>query len=163
MPWNSSNVRLTVILLFAEIIASVAGCGRTVAPSELPGTWTISHNSQHLFPQDFDVSSATLVLKSDGTFTATDLPQEIVLIHATGGDTIARINGSGRWVVLERLGFSDATGFMLEFKAIEGPGQYTLPFSTMLLSLSKSAGVVKIYYFHDDPDLGRRVDFDKQK
>jgi hypothetical protein len=163
MPWNSSNAPLTVLLLFAAIMAGVAGCGRTVSPGELPGIWTISRNSQHLFPQDFDVSSATLVLKSDGTFTATALPQEIVLIHAAGSDAIARINGSGRWVVLERLGLSDATGFMLEFKAIQGPGQYTLPFSTMLFSLSKSGGIVKIYYFHDDPDLGRRVDFDKQK
>jgi hypothetical protein len=163
MPWNSSKARLTALLLFAATIGSVAGCGRTVSPTELPGTWTISRNSQHLFPADFDVTSATLVFKSDGTFAASGLPQEIVLIHATGNDAIARISGSGRWVVLERLGFSDATAFMLEFKAIQGPGKYELPFSTMLFSVSKTEGIVKIYYFHDDPDLGRRVEFEKQK
>jgi hypothetical protein len=162
MPRNSSKARPTA-LLFAAIIASVAGCGRIISPSELPGTWTMGRNSQHLFPADFDVTSATLVFKSDGTFTASGLPQKIVLIQATGSDAIERINGSGRWVLLERLGFSDATGFMLEFKAIQGPGQYKLPFSTMRFSVSKTDGIVKIYYFHDDPDLGRRVEFEKQK
>jgi hypothetical protein len=163
MPWNSSKARLTALLLFAVIVASVAGCGRTVSPSELPGTWTISRNSQHLFPADFDVTSATFVFKSDGTFTASGLPQEVVLIDATGSDAVARINGSGRWVLLERLGFSDATGFMLEFKAIQGPGKYKLPFSTMLFSVSETEGIVKISYFRDDPDLGRRIEFEKQK
>lgn len=163
MPWNSSKARPTALLLFAAIVASVVGCGRTVSPSELPGTWTISRNSQHLFPADFDVTSATLVFKSDGTFSATGLPQEVVFMHATGSDAVARINGSGRWVLLERLGFSDATGFMLEFKAIQGLGKYKLPFSTMLFSVSKTEGIVKICYFHDDPDLGRRVEFEKQK
>jgi hypothetical protein len=163
MPWNSSKARPTALLLFAAIVASVAGCGRTVSPSEFPGTWTISRNSQQLFPADFDVTSATLVFKSDGTFSASGLPQEVVFIHATGSDAVARFNGSGRWVLLERLGFSDATGFMLEFQAIQGLGKYKLPFSTMLFSVSKTEGIVKIYYFHDDPDLGRRVEFEKQK
>jgi hypothetical protein len=163
MPRSSSKGRLTARLLFAAIIASVAGCGRTISPNELPGTWTISRSSQHLFPADFDVTSATLVFKSDGTFTASGLPQEIVLVHATGSDAVARINGSGRWVLLERLGFSDANGFMLEFKAIQGPAQYKIPFSTMIFSVSETEGVVKIQYFHDDPDLGRRVEFEKQK
>ena len=52
---------------------------------------------------------------------------------------------------------------MLEFKTLQGPGQYKLPFSTMVFSASEAMGGVKIYYFQDDPDLGRRVEFEKQK
>ncbi len=162
MPRNSSKARLTA-LLFAAIIASVAGCGRTISPSELPGTWTISRNSQHLFPADFDVTSATVVFKSDGTFTASGLREDLVLLHPTGSNAAARINGSGRWALLGRNGFSDATGLMLEFKALQGPGQYKLPFSTMVFCVGEAQGVVKIYYFQDDPDLGKRVEFEKQK
>lgn len=163
MPRNSSKARLTVILLLAATMATVAACGRLISPSELPGTWTISLTSQRLFPQDFDVTSATLVFKSDGSFTASGLPQELVLFHPSGRDAVARINGSGRWVLLGRNGFSDATGLMLEFKAVQGPGTYQLPFSTMVFSAGESRGVVKIYYFQDDPDLGKRVEFERRK
>jgi hypothetical protein len=163
MPWNSSKARLSALLLLAVIIASGAGCGRTVSPTELPGTWTISRNSQHLFPADFDVTSATLVFKSDGTFTASGLAEELVLPPTIGSNAVACINGSGRWVLLGRNGFSDSKGFMLEFKSIQGPGKYKLPFSTMIFSVGKAEGIVTIYYFHDDPDLGRKVEFEKQK
>lgn len=163
MPANFSKTSYAVWALSATLIASATGCGANIAPSELPGTWTISRSSQHLFPADFDVSSATLILKSDGTFTATGLPQELVLLNARGTDAIARINGSGRWALLERNGFSGSRGFMLEFRAIQGPGTYKLPYSTMIFSVSKTGGIAKIFYFHDDPDLGRRVDFDKQQ
>ncbi len=162
MPRNSSKAR-PAALLFAAIIASVAGCGRTISPSELPGTWTISRNSQYLFPADFDVTSSTLDFKSDGTFTASGLPQELVLFHPSARDAAVRINGSGRWVLLGRNGLSDATGLMLEFKALQGPGPYRLPFSTMVFSAGEVRGGVKIYYFQDDPDLGKRVEFERQK
>lgn len=161
MSGNFSNRTQAALIVFATLIATVAGCRDNISPSELPGTWTISRTSQHLFSPEFDVSQAKLVLNSDETFTATGLPQELILIHATNREAVARINGSGRWKLLERNGFSNTTGFMLEFKAIQGPQTYRLPFSTMIFSVDKTGDTVKLFYFHDDPDLGRRIDFEK--
>jgi hypothetical protein len=150
-------------MLLATVVSALAGCRAHVSSSEIPGTWTISRSSQRLFPPEFDVSTATLILKSDETFTGTGLPQELVVFVPTPSDAAIRINGSGRWQLLEPRGLGGNTELMLEFKSIEGPGKYKLPFATMIISADKLGGGVKLFYFHDDPDLGRRIDFERQK
>jgi hypothetical protein len=163
MPGTFSKPRRAVWMLFAMLIAAAASCRNNISSSELPGTWTMNRNSQHLFPVEFDVSSTTLVLKADENFTATHLSQEVVVFVPTASDIATPINGSGRWKLLQPRSLGGGTQLMLEFKAIQGPGTYKLPFSTMIFSVDKTAGAVKLFYFHDDPDLGRRIDFEKQK
>ncbi len=160
MPKLFSAPLLTLIPFFAAIIAALSGCGPNISPTELVGTWRISRDSQHFFPADFDVSAATLALKSDHTFVANGLPQELVLLTPSGPDAATRINGSGRWALLGRQGFSSAQGFMLEFTSVQGPGTYRIPFGSMIFSVDRTAGAPRIFYFHDDPDLGRRINFE---
>jgi hypothetical protein len=163
MPRNFPVTGLAGWMLLATLVSAGTGCRTSISPGELLGTWTISRTSQHLFPAEFDVSTATLVLNPDRTFTGTGLPQELVVFVPTPGDAAIRINGSGRWEVLQPRRLGAPTQLMLEFKTIQGPGKYQLPFSTMITSVEKTSGGVTLFYFHDDPDLGRRVDFEKQK
>jgi hypothetical protein len=163
MPRIFSMRSLAGCMLLATLVSAFAGCRPHISPNEIPGTWTISRSSQRLFPPEFDVSTATLVLKSDETFTATGLPQELVVFVPTPSDAAIRINGSGRWQLLQPRTLGAGTELMLEFRAIQGPGKYKLPFATMIISGEKAGGAVKLFYFHDDPDLGRRIDFERQK
>ena len=152
------------LIMTAALLACVGGCRKGVSVSEIPGTWTMSRSAQRLFPADFDVTSATFVFKDDKTFTATGLPQEIVLLKAAGKDATERVNATGTWwLASDRSGFSNAFQMAMDFKTVQGPGKYQLPFSTMLFSAEKTDAGILIYYFHDDPDLGRRVEFVKQK
>ncbi len=161
MPRNFSITSLAGWMLLAMLIFA-AGCRTSISPGELLGTWTINRASQHLFPPDFDVSTATLVLSPDKTFTGTGLPQELVVSVPTPVDAAIRINGSGRWELLQPRSLGAPTQLMLEFKTIQGPGKYQIPFSTMITSVEKTSGGVTLFYFHDDPDLGRRIDFEKK-
>jgi hypothetical protein len=136
---ESFENRHVVWMLSATLIATATGCGANIAPSELLGAWTISRSSRHLFPPDFDVSSATLILKSDETFIPIRLPQEIVLIHATGSDAIAP-HQRLRQVGVTRANWASATPQDLcsNSRPLRAPRQYKLPFSTIFFSVSKA-------------------------
>jgi hypothetical protein len=106
--------------------------------------------SRPVLPIELRRASAKLVLNSDGTFVASDLPGFLYLPEHRS----ARLeNGSGVWKLSSREGKRQ---LQLDFQTIAdwtGP----LPYGTQL-DISKG----NLLYFFGDADEGRKVSFEKK-
>jgi len=145
-------LKYSPLLLF--IWLGVQGCG-TVQTSELAGTWVVTEQTrQDILPASEQSSVTRIVLESNGTFSAYDLPGE--LLYAPPKFTGHLVSGSGTWK-LEQL--EGRHRVLLKFHTIE-TGELSYLYDAPL-TVSKGLSGIRLYFFQGDPDEGRRVELEK--
>ena len=93
-----------------------------------------------------------LTLRADGTFTAVEMPGELLLSDP--------ISGSGEWTLLgDRFSgwWEGGQTLRLRFSRVNDV-QTDLGYQLIALAGRTSP---KLFYFSDDPDLGKRIYFSK--
>ena|SRR5436305_810392 len=143
-------VAMTFLLFFGML-----GC-KNVQPSDLTGKWVATDQSRKGWPPEFQKASAKIVVNADGSFVASELPEEL---HVNGKTQRRLDSGAGVWKLASREG---AQQLQLEFHDLpsvdsDRRGSYGLP-----LTVSRGWSALTVYYSLDDPDEVRRVMFEKK-
>jgi len=144
---------LAILLFFGTL-----GCGRLrVTASDLAGTWVVTDESRQRFlPAAHQKAAARIVLDANGTFAASEIPED--LLYGPPEVGVRLITGSGAWRLESREGRQYV---QLEFKTIPAGQRGNVPYATML-SVSKGWSTIKLFYFQGDADQGRRIAFEKK-
>jgi hypothetical protein len=141
---------MTFLLFFGML-----GC-KSVQPSDLAGTWVATDQSRKGWPPEFQKALAKIVVNADGSFSASEIPEEL---H-TNAKTQRRLDsGTGVWKLASWEG---AEHLQLEFHNLpsvdsDSHGSYGLP-----LTVLKGWSALTLYYSLGDPDEVRRVTFEKK-
>lgn len=141
------TVRFLPIALLSFL--GMLGC-KNMQPSELTGTWVLKDASRKVLPTDLQRASAKIVLESNGTFVASNMPG---LFYFPGRHAAQLDTGSGAWKLVSRGGKQQV---QLDFHVIAG-WKDSLPYGTQL---DVSSGT--LFYFLGDADEGRRVAFERK-
>ena len=140
---------LRFLPVMSLVFFGVMGC-RSVQPRDLAGTWTIEDASRKSLPAVLQNVSAKILLDSNGTFVASDMPG---LFSFHGRRPAQPETGSGTWKLMTREGKQRV---QLDFLVIVGWKQ-PLPYGTQL---DVSNGT--LFYFLGDADEGRKIAFEKK-
>ncbi|MGH9411824.1 MAG: hypothetical protein ACRD1V_20500 [Vicinamibacterales bacterium] len=124
-------------------------------PSDVSGTWTLTEGSRQVLPDGLQKASASLVLKPDGTFVASEMPG---LFFFPGLRDMQAESGTGMW----RLRIDEGTQVQLVFRAITGWDKSRLPFGGHV-GVSQGWSGLSLYYFIGDADEGKRVSFERAR
>ena len=121
------------------------------------GTWVVTGESRHRFlSTEQQKAAATIVLAANGTFVATEVPEDLLYGPPQAGNGI--VTGNGDWKLLSR---EDRQQIQLNFEKIAAGQRSVLPYGTQL-NVSKGWSVVTLFYFQGDADQGRRIEFEKK-
>ena len=113
--------------------------------------------SRRLLPPETRNAAATFVFEGNGTFSATEVPEDLLYPPSESGPKL--ISGTGTWKLIYP---NDRQLFDLSFKAMSLGQRGTLPYDTMILDAERENSKVTLYYFQGDPDLGRRFIFERK-
>jgi hypothetical protein len=148
-----SRSLLFLLLPFLGIL----GCG-TARPSEVTGTWAITDQSRHTLPLGLQSATVTLVVDADGTFAATELPEEMNPVDEKPRFRLD--SGGGAWSLARRDG---AQHLELEFHdLISGDTDDRRRFG-FPIEISRGWSTLTLYYFLGGPDEGRRLNFTRKQ
>ncbi|HKW63420.1 MAG TPA: hypothetical protein VJN89_12805 [Candidatus Acidoferrum sp.] len=111
--------------------------------------------SRQILPAKLQKASPRLVLNADGSFTASDMP---ALFHEPGVRQAKLESGSGLWKL---VGEGSNQEVQLDFHSITDWKEANLPYG-MQLDVSRGFSTTVLFYFLDDPDEGKRVEFEKK-
>jgi len=145
---------LVKMLPIAFLLAGMVGC-RSVESTDLAGTWVMKDTSRQVLPAGLQKASAKIVMESNGTFVASDIP---ALFYFPGQHDARLETGSGVWKLVTRDGEHQV---QLNFQQIKGWNEDNLPFGTQL-NVSRAWSAVNLFYFVGDPDEGQRIEFEKK-
>ena len=141
------------MLPIAILLLGMLGC-KSVESSDLAGTWVMKDASRQVLPAGLQKASAKIVMASNGTFLASDIPA----IFYFPGQHEARLEpGSGDWRVVSREAGQQV---QLNFREIRDWNKKELPFGAQL-DVSRAWTSTTLSYFVGDPDQGKRIDFEK--
>jgi hypothetical protein len=140
--------------IFPLLLAALGCSGKTLTPADVVGTWIVTPESQRRLIVDARTTSPRLVLREDGVFVASSLPEELLYSRAERHDGL--VDATGRW----RLTVRDRTQ-QVELDVLSMGGIERSPYSTELwIAFDRSDA--RLYYDQGDPDEGRRIEFAKQ-
>jgi hypothetical protein len=149
---------LKSFLIAIPLIVGISGCNKPkIMESDLTGIWVLRNTSKESLPTELKESSPRIVLNADGSFIATDLPEELPRVPPSDMQLHARLDsGTGVW----KLGFwQSQQQLQLVFHAFTaGPDKVQVPFGMLLKIESKTS----IFYYLSDPDLGVVIRFERQ-
>ena len=138
-------------------LLSILGC-KGVQPSDVAGTWVIKDSSRNLLPPELQRATATIVLDANGTFIASEIPEELPPAPPYDvKDRKFRMNtGSGDWKLVSSEGKQQV---QLNFRTLQG--NINVPFGTQM-EVSTGWSSPNLYYFLGDADEGRRISLVKK-
>jgi len=146
------------LLLIATLLClGSLGC-KDAKSSDVSGTWVVNDESRHRFlPSSQQKGVAKIVLDANGTFVASEIPEDLLYEIPQTADGL--ITGSGVWKLFSREGKEQV---QLNFKTITIGPRRTAPYGTQLY-VSGRGSAVSLYYFQGgDADQGRRIEFEKK-
>ena len=150
----SIGFRFVSRLLVVALAFAIVGCG-TTKPQDVTGTWIISRASRDRYLPDAQRGIAgTIVLSADGTFTATEVPEEL----ASSIEGARSISANGVWSLIDHNG----TEVHLEFRVIRGRKEYEVPYGNQLSISMGFPRSMSLYYFQGHIDDRRRVEFERK-
>jgi hypothetical protein len=134
------------------------GC-KNAAQADLTGMWVVTDQSRQRFlPASQRSAAATIALNTDGTFTVSELPEDLLYGPPDAADRL--VTGNGIWKLVSREGRQQV---QLEFNTITAGQRGNVPYGTMLNVSTGLGSRVALYYFQGgDADQGRRVEFKKK-
>jgi hypothetical protein len=145
------------IWLAAILLSLSASCNRTVERNEIIGTWVVTNDSrQRLLPAAQQKGSAKIVLDANGSFVASEIPEDLLYGPPEVADRL--VTGSGDWKLASREGRQQV---QLNFNVIATGQRGRVPYGTQL-NVSKRGSLVSLFYFQGDPDQGRKVEFERK-
>jgi hypothetical protein len=151
-----SRLTASAVLLF---LLGMLGC-RNVRPSELAGNRVMEDSSRSLLPAESRAAAATLELNADGTFVASQVPEDLPPnppYDDLNQHNIIRLDtGSGHWALVSE---ENEQQVQLSFQTMAG--NKDVPYGTQLF-ISKGLSKVSLFNFLGDPDQGRRISFEKR-
>lgn len=138
-------------------LLGMLGC-KSVQPSNLAGTWVMKDSSRQVLPTELQNASPKVVLDANGTFVASEMPEEL---PPTPPYDVKRRNvrldtGSGVWKLVSREGKQQV---QLNFQTMEG--NKDVPYGTQL-DVSQEWSAMSLYYFLGDADEGHRVSLERK-
>jgi hypothetical protein len=135
------------------------GCG-SVKPTEMIGTWVVTEQSRQRFlPASQHSAAARLVLDANGTFVASELPEDLLYGPPEAADRL--VTGTGIWKLVSNEGRQQV---QLQFNNITAGQRGNLPYGTALNVSTGFGSTVDLYYFEGgDADQGRRVEFEQKR
>jgi hypothetical protein len=110
----------------------------------------IESASRKALPLELQSATSKLVLNPNGTFVASDMPG---LVYLPQSDAARLESGSGIWKLVSREGKQQLE---LDFQVVAGWNS-GLPYGAPLDVTRET-----VFYFLEDPDDGRRVEFEKE-
>ena len=116
--------------------------------------------SRQVLPTELQKASAKLVLDANGTFVASELPEELPLVapYDVKNRNVRLDTGSGVWKIVSREGKQQV---QLDFHTMVGSKEGGVPYGTQM-DVSRGWSAVSLYYFLGDADEGRRVSFERK-
>ena len=142
--------RISILVLWI----ACAGCAaEPVTVGEIAGKWLITPESR--LQLQLGATRAELMVGSDGTFQAFELPADMLYVEQSTSPT--PISGSGRWTVDQESGREI---IRLRFLEIQQGRRMGIPYSSSLY-VTRKRGVLSLYYFSGDPDEGNMISFIK--
>ena len=120
--------RLLPVTIFLFLLGML-GCKR-VQPSDVIGTWVMNDQSRKELPQEFQKALGKIVVKADGTFDASELPEPLHPVPPYDMKVRMRLDsGSGVWKLASWEG---AQHLQLEFHDLpsadeKSKGSYGFP------------------------------------
>ena len=132
------------------------GCNRPgVTARDLAGTWVMKEGSRQVLPNPLRKASPTILLRGDGTFSASEMPG---LLY--GDRRSANLDaGTGTWKLVSREGRQE---IQVNFSSITaGSTQLPVPYGTQIM-ISKPWSVVNLEYYIGDQDQGVQVELEKR-
>jgi hypothetical protein len=130
--------------LLLLLVVGLVGCAQPKS-SDLVGSWVMTPSSRQYLPATVKGVSPTLVLRSDGSFTASQFP----LQSLDSLDVVEAHGGSGRWNLITKDGRQQIQ--------IDFDGSYGTQ-----LEISGSPGSPGLFYFLSDPDLLQKIELVKR-
>jgi len=127
------------LCVFAVLV--LIGCTQT--KTAVVGTWVMTESSRKYVPAQLKGPTPKLVINSDGSFSASNLPGAF-----DGSFEIISNSGQGKWTRLTDEGRDE---LQLNFDGDYGTQVY----------VSNSWGGPTLFYFLDDPDEGLRIELKK--
>ena len=97
---NETRFMLKFLPVGLLVFFGILGC-KNVQPSDLAGTWAIKDGSRKSLPAELQNASAKIVLDTNGTFVASDMPG---LFYFPGRHAARLESGSGTWKIVSRDG-----------------------------------------------------------
>jgi hypothetical protein len=127
------------------------GC-KTVQPGDVVETWAMTDSARHELPLELQKASGKLVVNPDGTFSATELPEEL---DASNAKPHVRLDsGDGSWTLAH---FDGGQNIELEFHKLESDEPLNREPYGFPLDITRSWSAWELCYFLGDPDQARRV------
>ena len=146
-------------LIVAMFLFGMLGC-KGVQPSDVTGTWVMTEQSRKALPPEFQKAMGKIVVNTDGTFTASELPEGLHPVPPYDMKLRMRLDsGTGVWKLAPWEG---AQHVQLVFHNLVGtnepnPNSYGFP-----LTVSRGWSSVILDYALGDPDDGNRVQFERK-
>jgi hypothetical protein len=150
--WRGSTWRFLPAVILA---VGATSCG-SVKAADLAGAWVVTSASRQWLPISQQKASAKIVLDRNGSFAASEVPED--LLYGPPGASDGLVTGSGTWKLVLREGKQQV---QLDFAAIAVGRRGGVPYGTQL-DVSKGWSAVSLFYFEGDPDEGRRVEFERK-
>ena len=144
-------------LIVGIVLLGAIGCmGPQVSTKDVVGTWTVTSDSRQRLPRSIRSAAATITLDSNGTFVASEIPNELLYGPPDAGQ--ATVTGNGTW----HLSFTGSKQqIQLNFQTITTGQKSSLPYGTQLNVTGRQASL-KLFYFQGDPDQAKRIEFDRK-
>ena len=146
-------------IVLIAILSCLMMLGCTAAkPNDVIGTWVLTDQARQRFlPLAQQKAAAEIVLHADGTFVASEIPEDLLYGPPESADRL--VTGSGVWKLISQGG---TQRIQLEFRAIAAGQRGSVPYGTML-GVSKGWSATTLFYFQGgDADQGRRIEFAKK-
>ncbi len=157
------------------LLLGVQGC-TDVRPSDITGTWILANDSRRYLLPAQQKAAAKIVLNADGTFTASDIPDDLLYDptefvnpppQGWGGErplpppagSSRLVTGSGFWRLDSREG---GQWVQLDFHVITEGGRSGVPYGTGLYIL-RWWSKVSLVYWQGDPDNAPGIKYEKVK
>ncbi len=133
------------------------GC-KSAKPADLTGTWVVADQSRQRFlPASQRNAAAKIVLDANGTFVASEIPEDLLYGPPEVADRL--VTGNGAWKLVSREGRQQID---LLFNTITAGQRGKVPYGTML-NVSMGWSTTGLYYWQGgDADQGRRIEFEKK-
>jgi hypothetical protein len=126
-------------------------------PNDVTGTWAVTEQSREkLLPPAQRKAAAKIILDANGTFVASEIPED--LLYGPPQVTDQLVTGNGVWKLVSR---ESKQQVQLQFNTIAVGLRGNVPYGTML-DVSTGGSTIKLYYFQGgDADQGRRIEFER--
>lgn len=150
---------LRFLLIALLLLFGMLGC-KSVQPNELAGTWVMKDTSRQVLPTELQKASAKIVLDANGSFAASELPEELPSPppYDMKQRRVRLDTGGGVWKLVSREGKQQV---QLDFHEMAGSKEGGVPYGTQM-DIAKGWSAVSLYYFLGDADEGGRVSFERK-